>query len=220
MQDDHYATLGVSRTASEREITRAYRRLARRYHPDVSAMPALTLELFFAAQDAYETLSDPRRRAGYDAELRQREHRMQSAAGTVGEPRWAPSRIVGPEVRHERPPPDAQPTALAFALLAASAVALVGALVVGNVVAGGTRFLWSGSCVVLAAAASMLARRIALRQREVLWRWTALAGRNAIERSSAARAASDRIRRADNLTLLGRRALLVAIPVVLLFARG
>jgi hypothetical protein len=64
---DHYRTLGVARDASTHEIRRAYRRLARRHHPDVN--PADGAERFVAITGAYHTLSDPAARAHYDRTL-------------------------------------------------------------------------------------------------------------------------------------------------------
>lgn len=64
-QVDPYAELGVSRDASSEEIRRAYRRVARRHHPDVNRDPGGP-ERFAAAACAYEILSDPAARARYD----------------------------------------------------------------------------------------------------------------------------------------------------------
>src|SRR5690606_24547059 len=62
---DYYKTLGVARDASQDEIKRAYRRLARKYHPDVSKEPQAE-ERFKEVQEAYEVLKDPEKRAAYD----------------------------------------------------------------------------------------------------------------------------------------------------------
>ncbi|HVL91108.1 MAG TPA: molecular chaperone DnaJ [Actinomycetota bacterium] len=62
---DPYAMLGVSRSASPEEIKKAYRRLARQYHPDTSAEPDAETR-FKQINAAYEVLSDPERRQRYD----------------------------------------------------------------------------------------------------------------------------------------------------------
>ena len=62
---DYYDVLGVSRTASDAEIKRAYRKLARKYHPDVNKAPDAG-EKFKEATEAYEALSDPPKRKMYD----------------------------------------------------------------------------------------------------------------------------------------------------------
>lgn len=62
---DYYAILGVARGASDEEIKKAYRRLARKYHPDVSKEPNAK-ERFQEVSEAYETLKDKEKRAAYD----------------------------------------------------------------------------------------------------------------------------------------------------------
>ena len=63
---DYYAMLGVEKTASDADIKKAYRKLVRKYHPDVSKEPdadARTKEL----NEAYGVLGDPEKRAAYDS---------------------------------------------------------------------------------------------------------------------------------------------------------
>ncbi|KAJ6931893.1 chaperone protein DnaJ [Populus alba x Populus x berolinensis] len=62
---DYYATLGVPKSATSKEIKAAYRRLARQYHPDVNKEPGAT-EKFKEISSAYEVLSDDKKRALYD----------------------------------------------------------------------------------------------------------------------------------------------------------
>ena len=63
---DFYATLGVSRTASDDEIKKAYRKLAMKYHPDRNQGDKEAEEKFKEVQKAYDTLSDKEKRAMYD----------------------------------------------------------------------------------------------------------------------------------------------------------
>lgn len=83
---DYYATLGVARDASQDEIRKAYRRLARKYHPDVSKEPDAGKRMA-AINEANEVLSDPEKRKIYD---------------TVGHQAWAQGARRAEDVR---PPP-------------------------------------------------------------------------------------------------------------------
>jgi molecular chaperone DnaJ len=65
MARDYYETLGISRDVDKEEIKRAYRRLARKYHPDVNKEPGAE-ERFKEINRAYEVLSEPEMRARYD----------------------------------------------------------------------------------------------------------------------------------------------------------
>ena len=66
MAKDYYATLGVSRTASPEEIQKAYRKLARKYHPDMNPDDADAKKKFQEVQAAFEVLSDNEKRKRYD----------------------------------------------------------------------------------------------------------------------------------------------------------
>src|ERR1700726_1920049 len=66
MPRDPYDVLGVRRDASEQQIKKAFRTLARELHPDVNAHDPDAEEKFKEAAEAYEILSDPERRATYD----------------------------------------------------------------------------------------------------------------------------------------------------------
>jgi molecular chaperone DnaJ len=63
---DYYAILGVGRSAPEKEIKQAYRRLARKYHPDVNPGDKSAEAKFKEINEAYEVLSDPEKRRKYD----------------------------------------------------------------------------------------------------------------------------------------------------------
>jgi Ca-activated chloride channel family protein len=67
-KQDYYSILGITRDASQEEIKRAYLEAAQKLHPDRNTAAGET-EIFLGVQQAYETLSNPRRRAQYDATL-------------------------------------------------------------------------------------------------------------------------------------------------------
>ncbi|MDD6259235.1 MAG: DnaJ domain-containing protein, partial [Erysipelotrichaceae bacterium] len=62
---DYYEVLGVSKDASEDDIKRAYRKLAKKYHPDLNKAPDAA-DKFKEVNEAYEVLSDPQKRKTYD----------------------------------------------------------------------------------------------------------------------------------------------------------
>lgn len=63
---DYYKTLGLSKTASDKDIKNAYRKLARKYHPDLNPNDALAHKKFQELNEANEVLSDPEKRKKYD----------------------------------------------------------------------------------------------------------------------------------------------------------
>lgn len=65
-EKDYYAALGVSKTATEKEITKAYRKLARKYHPDTNPGDDAAEERFKEVSSAYEVVGDEDRRKHYD----------------------------------------------------------------------------------------------------------------------------------------------------------
>ena len=67
---DYYNTLGVSRGASAEEIRSAYRKLAMKYHPDRNPGDKQAEDRFKEANEAYQVLSDPQKRARYDSPCR------------------------------------------------------------------------------------------------------------------------------------------------------
>src|SRR6476659_11123425 len=63
---DYYETLGVKKSASEEDIRKAFRKLARKYHPDVNPNNKTAEEKFKALSEANDVLSDPKKRKIYD----------------------------------------------------------------------------------------------------------------------------------------------------------
>ena len=63
---DYYETLGVSKTADEKDLKSAFRKMAMKYHPDKNPGDAAAEQKFKDVNEAYETLKDPQKRAAYD----------------------------------------------------------------------------------------------------------------------------------------------------------
>jgi curved DNA-binding protein CbpA len=82
---DPYGLLDVARTATDDDIRKAYRRLARKHHPDANPGDSNAEERFKEIQQAYETLSNPKRRRAYD------ERSRPSPQRSTGSPRVATS---------------------------------------------------------------------------------------------------------------------------------
>jgi len=94
MATDHYATLGISKSASPEDIQKAYRKLARKYHPDMNPDDATAKKKFQEVQSAFEVLSDPEKRKKYD----QFGSNFESmGGGPGGGPRWRYTSGGGPQ---------------------------------------------------------------------------------------------------------------------------
>src|SRR5881227_1985104 len=65
-RDDYYKTLGVDKGAKPEDIKKAYRRLARKFHPDVNPGDKASEERFKLTTEAHDVLSDPKKRKVYD----------------------------------------------------------------------------------------------------------------------------------------------------------
>lgn len=90
---DYYSTLGVAKTATEKEIKQAFRKLARKFHPDVNPGDKTSESKFKEINEAYEVLGDPAKRKKYD-ELGAN-WRMYEQAGAGGAGGWQPD--AGPQ---------------------------------------------------------------------------------------------------------------------------
>lgn len=95
MATDHYATLGLAKTASSDEIQKAYRKLARKYHPDMNPDDATAKKKFQEVQSAFEVLSDAEKRKKYDQFGSDFE--SMGGGGPGGGPRWRYTNSSGPQ---------------------------------------------------------------------------------------------------------------------------
>lgn len=102
---DYYQTLGVDKNASEKDIKRAFRRLARQHHPDVNPDNPQAEERFKEINEAYEVLSDPEKRSKYD-QLGADWQRWQRRGGGPGDfdwSQWSTGQPGGVHVRYGTP---------------------------------------------------------------------------------------------------------------------
>lgn len=83
-EKDYYATLGVPNTASEKEITRAYRKLAKQHHPDANPGNGQAEERFKEISTAYDVLGDAEKHKEYDEARRQAASGFRGFGGTPG----------------------------------------------------------------------------------------------------------------------------------------
>lgn len=83
MPKDYYIVLGVSRGTDIDKIKKAYRRVAKKYHPDI-ARSRESVEKFREIREAYETLGDEERRRRYDQELARRGSEIRLSMEDIG----------------------------------------------------------------------------------------------------------------------------------------
>lgn len=79
MVKNHYLLLGIPENADQRQIKNVYRDLAKRFHPDRNKGSEAAAELFRQVNLAYRVLSDPKRRARYDAQLKQHQAKQKNS---------------------------------------------------------------------------------------------------------------------------------------------
>ncbi len=94
MAEDYYKTLGVPRNASEADIQKAYRELARKYHPDMNPDDKSAKKKFQQVQAAFDVLNNPEKREMYDRYGSSFE--TMGAGGPQGGPQWSWSPGGGP----------------------------------------------------------------------------------------------------------------------------
>ena len=84
MAQDFYQTLGVERGASAEDIRKAYRKLARKHHPDLNPGDKAAEDRFKKVQEAYDVLSDPKKKQMYDQVGFYSDNGMPGAAAGAG----------------------------------------------------------------------------------------------------------------------------------------
>src|SRR5437764_2715927 len=87
---DYYSSLGVAKTATDKEIKQAYRKLARKHHPDVNPGDKAAETRFKEINEAYEVLGDPAKRKKYDELGANWRAYEQAGAGGPGGPGFNP----------------------------------------------------------------------------------------------------------------------------------
>lgn len=89
----HYETLRVDRGATPQRLRTAYRRLAQKFHPDKHAGKSAAATVMASINQAYEVLSDPDQRAGYDSWLAAEEERQRTGGPPVMAATFVPDRF-------------------------------------------------------------------------------------------------------------------------------
>ncbi len=84
MAQDYYQTLGVDKSANAEDIRKAYRKLARKHHPDLNHGDKSAEDLFKKVREAYDVLSDPKKKEIYDQVGSYSENGMPGAGGARG----------------------------------------------------------------------------------------------------------------------------------------
>jgi curved DNA-binding protein len=102
---DYYKILEVDRNASQEDIKKAFRRLARKYHPDVNPNDAAAAERFKELNEAYEALSDPEKREKYDRFGAQWQQFAQ-AGGRPEDFNWSQWQEAGPRYTYRTVTPE------------------------------------------------------------------------------------------------------------------
>jgi curved DNA-binding protein len=95
MAEDYYSTLGVPRGASAEDISKAYRQLARKYHPDLNPDDPKAKEKFQQVQTAFDVLNDPKKREMYDRYGAAYEHAGRGGPSGGGRPQGWPGGGAG-----------------------------------------------------------------------------------------------------------------------------